>query len=399
MSSRPRSGALLLAAALLLAGLVGCSGPDGAEHATAPPTDLARSVSNALDARAHAVRAGDLHGFEQLLARRPALRERERTWFDNLTQLPLGHLGYRVEPGTLQRDGDRYTVTAELVLRLEGYDDRPVVTPGRFRFRAAPGDPGRLLLTGARLTDPQPWDLGPVEVRQGAGVLGVFDAGSVAQAPDLLRSVESGIASVSAQVPYDWDRSVVLYALADPTFVDGLHDVPGDDPEDLDAVAFPVGRSTRFALNPRMLEVAGAERDRLVRHELTHVALGTRDDDVPVWLAEGIAEWVSVAPLAPQQRRIPEAAVAAAEAGDDDLPDDATFNDADSEAHYGLAWFAVEVLADTYGPDEPWQLLDAMAQPGADPDVVLRDLLGTTTERLAQEADRLILARYAPGAG
>jgi hypothetical protein len=145
-----------------------------------------------------------------------------------------------------------------------------------------------------------------------------------------------------------------------------------------------------------MVTQPGRERDRLVRHELTHVAIGTRDDGVPVWLSEGLAEYVSVRPLPPQDRRIPEAAVVAAKNGVDDLPDDALFNDVDSEAHYGLSWWAVEYVADAYGKDVPWLMLDAMAQPGADPDEVLREQFGTSTHELAEQADRLILQLYDP---
>ena len=84
----------------------------------------------------------------------------------------------------------------------------------------------------------------------------------------------------------------------------------------------------------------------------------------------------------------------AAEAGVSGLPDDDTFNDQDSEAHYGLAWWAVEYVADAYGQSAPWQLLDAMAEPDADPDTVLREQLGLTTDQLADQADRMILALY-----
>lgn len=395
MSSRPRS-ALLLAATLLLASLAGCSGDDQPDDAAAPPHDVVKAIGRALDSRARVVRRADDAAFARLVAGDRAFRDQQRTWFGNLTQLPIGRLRYRVDAGSLLRDGDSYTVNADEVLQLDGYDAAPVSSPTRYEFRAAARHPGRFLLTAVAPSDPQPWDLGPIQVQQGTGVLGVFDAGSLDAAPALISSAESAIAAVSAQVPYDWSRSVVLYALSGPAFLDGLHDVPGDDPEDLDAVAFPVGRSTRFALNPRMLAEAGRERDRLVRHELTHVAVGARDDDVPVWLSEGLAEYVSVRPLAPQDRRIPEAAVVAAENGADDLPDDASFNDQDSEAHYGLSWWAVEYVADTYGPDAPWLLLDAMDRPGADPDDVLRQQLGTSTHQLAEQAGRLILRLYDP---
>ncbi len=391
----------LLTAALLAAGLLGAAGCSGDEpEAAGPvPVDAVRAIDRALDSRARAVRRADAEAFSRQVAGSAGFRELQQAWFANLTRLPVGRLAYEVEPGSVVREGGTWSAIVETSLRLEGYDERAVTSQGRYRFRAAAGRPGRFVLTAVEERDPQPWDLGPVDVRVGVGVLGIFDAGSVGAAPELLASVESGISAVSAQVPYAWSRSVVVYALSQPTFLEGLDDVPGDDPDDLDGVAFPVGESTRFALNPRMLAQPGRERDRLVRHELTHVALGTQDDAVPVWLSEGLAEYVAVRPLAPQDRRIPEAAVAAAAAGVSDLPDDDTFNDQDSDAHYGLAWWAVEWLADTYGDDAPWTLLEALAASGADPEAVLRDQFGTSTEELAREADRLILSLYEPAGG
>jgi hypothetical protein len=400
MSNTPRSH-LLVAALLLAAALSGCSSSDDEPADVAAPRqhDVVKAITRALDSRVRVVRRADADAFAKLVGGGRAFRDRQETWFDNLTQLPIARLGYRLDPGSLVRDGDTYTVEVERTLQLAGYDDETVTDQERYGFAPMKHHGGRFLVTSVTDAHPQPWDSGPVEVREGADVLGIFDAGSVDGATSLLGSVESGIAAVSAAVPYDWSKSVVVYALSDPSFLDSLEDVPGDDPGDLDAVAFPVGDSTRFVLNPSIVDRPGRERDRLVRHELTHVAIGTHDDDVPVWLAEGLAEYVSVRPLAPEDRRIPEAAVAAAEAGVGDLPDDATFNDDDSDAHYGLAWWAVEYVADAYGEDAPWQLLDAMAEPDADPTVVLREQFGTSTHELARQADRLILALYDPGEG
>lgn len=400
MSSTPRSLRALAALTIVAAALLGCSG-DGSPETTpdAVPQDAVDAISRALETRARAVRRADPDAFASLVGGPAAFRHEQQTWFANLTQLPIQRIGYRLDPGSLVRDGEAYAVTAEVTLQLEGYDAAPVTTETRLRFRPAPRRPGRLLLTAADPAQPQPWDLGPVEVREAAGVLGVFDPGSLDTASELLDSVEDGIASVAAEVPYDWNGTVVVYALSDPEFLLGLEGVPGDDPADLDALAFPVGESTRVALNPRMLDQAGRERDRLVRHELTHVAVGTRDDAVPVWLSEGLAEYVAVRPLAPEDRRIPEVAVRAAQAGVADLPDDTSFNGEGSDAHYGLAWWAIEYVADAYGEDVPWLLLDSMAEPGAEPDAVLRDQFGTSTEDLAGQAARLILALYDPGAG
>jgi hypothetical protein len=395
----------LVPALLVLAGtaLGGCSGETPPSPAV-PHADTTRALERALEQRARAVRRGDAAAFARTLGAGAAFRSAQRTWFDNLRQLPVERLRYRFDPASVVREGDGYWVTVDEVLQLDGFDEEPVAAPDRFRFVVGPS--GRMRLTSvtdpsweaAHHVQPQPWDLRPVEVRAGAGVLGVFDAGSVTTADSLLASVEDGIADVSALVPYDWSRTVVVYALSDPTFLTGLEDVPGEDPERLDAVSFPVGGGTRFVLNPRVVDRPGPERDRLVRHELTHVAVGTADDHAPVWLAEGLAEWVSVRPLPPEERRIPGAAIAAARAGDADLPDDGSFNDDDSQAHYGLAWWAVEHVADSYGEQVPWLLLDALGAAGADVDRVLRDDFGTSTRELARQADRLILTTYDAGA-
>jgi len=403
----PRTIAVLLALSLTATALVACTGEDqpGETSAEPAPASVTDEITRALDARATAVREADPAAFTASLGGRRSFRGQQQTWYSNLTQLPLAELRYTFDPASLVRDGAGYWVTVDEAVQLDGYDAAPVVTPDRFRFQTHAGS-GPMLLTsvtdaaweGKHQAQAQPWDLGPVEVRAGAGVLGVFDAASIAGAGALLTSVEAGISDVSAWVPYDWSRTVVVYALSDPTFLDSLEDVPGDDPGDLDAVSFPAGDGTRFVLNPRVLDDPGPDRDRLVRHELTHVAVGTHDDDAPVWLSEGLAEWVSVRPLAPEDRRLPHAALTAAQAGVEgvvDLPDDASFNDQDSQAHYGLAWWAVEYVASSYGDEAPWLLLDAIAEPGADPDDVLRDQFATSTEDLAAQADRLILATYA----
>ena len=417
--SRP-CGRLLPAAlvlALLGSALAACR--DDAGSAPAPTSeqgvasgaapDVLRGLERALARRTEAVRRGDAQAFGAGLAHgRPDFVRDQRTWFANLTQLPLAELGYSLDRGTLVRHGDDYWVVVERSMQLDGYDARPVITPDRFRF--TPGRrPGRYLI--ASTTDPawershhvqaQPWDTGPVEVRTGAGVLGVFDEASVGFARAVVSSTEDAIGTVAAAVPYTWSRTVVVYAPSDTDFLTSLEDVPGDDPASLDAVAFPVASggtvaATRVVLNPRMLGRDATERDRLVRHEVTHVAIGQHDDRAPVWLSEGIAERVSVQPMPPQERRVPEAAVEQAQAGVEDLPDDATFNDADSGVHYAVAWWACEYVADAFGEQTLWDLLDEMNRPGADPDAILRELLGLTSQDLAVKAGRMIEATFAP---
>lgn len=414
-----RPSGRLLSAVLVLVVLGGtlsaCRDDVGSAPPPAPTADAAPDVlhglERALARRAEAVRRGDAQAFESGLAPgRPAFLREQRSWFGNVAQLPLARFGYALDRSTLVRDGSDYSVVVERSMQLDGYDDRPVTTPDRFRF--TPGRrPGRYLL--ASTTDPawerahhvqaQPWDTGPVQVREGYGVLGIFDEGSVGFARAIVSSTEAAIGSVAAAVPYPWPHSVVVYAPSDTAFLTSLEGVPGDDPASLDAVAFTVASApggpvaaTRVVLNPRMLGRGAPERDRLIRHEVTHVAVGRHDDRAPVWLSEGIAELVSVQPMAPQDRLVPEAAVEQARrAGVEDLPEDATFNDADSGVHYAVAWWACQYVADAFGNRSLWDLLDAMNEPGADPDRILEERLGLTSQDLAEKAGRMIEATFA----
>jgi hypothetical protein len=432
MPTRPSS--FRTACALLLLTTAGCSlvsadpdepagstpSPSGVTITDAPPDALA-GIESALDRRADAVRRGDERAFLAGLTRGdqgdPGLRDQQRTYFANLRQLPLAAFDYTVDPTGLVREGEDYWVAVDLALQLEGFDTAPVVSRDRFRF--TPGDqPGRFRL--ASVTDlrwqvdhevrPQPWDDGEVVVSRRGNVLGVFDSGSIRAATKLLAAVERGIADVAGVVPTSWSQTVVVYALSNTAFLATLPGLPGGDPTSVDGVTFPVFASpdgegsdadlagTRFVLHPRMLDEPGRARNRLVRHELTHVALGEADDRAPVWLSEGLAEYVSVQPLPPERRTISEAALDAARAGVTEMPPDDSFNDAGTpgraSANYGIAWFACEYLAASYGEVALWQVLDALNAEDADPDQVLLALLGLNVRTLARKAGKLILTTY-----
>jgi len=383
---------------------------DEAHQKDPPPQPaVAPALGRVLRDRAAAVRSADQTAFLAGVASRDASFVADQTtYFENLDQLPLARFAYSLDPTSLARTGRDYWATVEVTMQLDGYDARPVVRPDRYRF--TPQGQGRYAVASVtdrawesrNELDPQPWDLGPITVRTGHRVLGVFDAGSKASANAVMGEVEKGISAVDAAIPYDWDDGVVLYALDDPAFLSGLDNVPGADPLSLDAVSFevmatPVGRtvaSTRFVLNPDVLGDAGPGRGRLIRHELTHVALGARADDVPAWLSEGLAEYVSVRPMAPEDRAISGAALSAAEDGLSSLPTDQDFGGPGAEAGYGVSWWACEYLASAYTEPILWTLLEAM--PKGRPDDVLEDLVDMDESELARRAGKLMLDTYRP---
>ena len=423
MSTRPadrlwggkRRVVAALIAGLVLASLQGCGlFADDAPEASSQvaPADVAPQLQAVLDARAAALRD---HREQTFLATVDVsdrtLRARERRFFANLSQLPIARLDYELVLSSLVDTGSGVTAVVRRRLQLTPYDALPVVTPDRVSFAVVDG---RYVIAGdhdrawqkANDIEVPPWDTTSIEVRTAPGVLGVFDRESVADADAVLADVQQGLADVGALVPGDWARGVVVYALSDVTAFREIDDLPGGDPEHLDAVAFPVQSapwsrhlaSTRVVLHPRMLHESSPARQRLIRHELTHVALGMHDDRVPVWLSEGLAEWVSVQPIPVAERLISADAVTAAIAGINDLPSSDQFNGADAGANYGLAWWACEVIAAEHGSAMLWQLLDAMAEGDgtteAEQGEVLKRLVGLNAHQLARRAARRIVATF-----
>lgn len=439
----------VLAVAVLLAGLpAGCGWfeedePDAAASpsasasatATAVPTirkprktaateDVDPRVALAqrtLDRRAAAVRSGDLDAFlRELWTEDPAFVAEQTQYFRNLQQLPLEVFRYTVgldewgkgavDPAIADR---AFLPQVELTTRLAGFDDRPVHRLVGFTFV---GGGGELLIAADDDADDQllaglgtaPWDLVPIEVRRTPRALVVLDRQSRRRADDIVRALSQGLRTVDGAVPADWDGRVVLYAVGSPEVISSLGDIPGGNVAGVGALAFPVlstpGQraiaSYRVVLNPSMLSAEPLALRRLLTHELSHVALRERDDKVPVWLTEGIAEWVSVQGLRPQQVRISEAVVRRAQRrGADALPASADFNAADSEWNYALSWWAAEWIARNRGSQALWSLLEAMREPrggtdDAEQERILKREAGVYSRQLAVRAARLIVDTY-----
>ncbi|MBD8869600.1 hypothetical protein [Nocardioides donggukensis] len=408
--------AAALSAVLVLGALTSCTPSEVLQEVTPeadPAVVASEQVRELLRRRSGAVRDGDLSTFlRDVSTDRARFERRQRRYFHNLRELPLGRFRHRLGGAPRLGPDGRVEVVVSTRMQLAGFDRHPVTTPALFTF--APDGDGGLVLTSDRDAgfnrqrdiEPAPWDITRIEVQRGDGVLGVFDTGSVGASEQIIDAVEDGIAAVGSAVPLEWDRKVVLYALSDIRVLAELDNLPGGDPDRLDGVTFPVRggpdgdrlAGTRFMLHPRMVDRNDDVRDRLIRHELTHVALGSRDDRVPTWLSEGLAEYVSVRPVPEFERRISRDAVAAARAGVVRLPAGSSFNGPKSGANYGIAWYACEHVADAYGEPALWRLLDAMrAGSGtreSDQGAVLREVIGVRGTDLAGAAGAKILATF-----
>jgi hypothetical protein len=421
LAERRWEGTAAAVVTVLVLLLTGCS-PFGGEEDVEPGLRSSQSVEEQvdelLDRRARAVRTGRVAGFlEDVDRSRRAFLRWQRTYFGNLRELPLRTFRYDVHPDSVVvlDDGTVQAVVA-VSLQLRGYDAVPVVTSNLFTFSIREDD--SLALLSDRDEDYerkhdvqlQPWDQLDVEVveeaDEGASVLGVFDTRSIDAAYQIMPTVVAAMAAVDAEVPLPWSPEAVVYALSDIRVMANLNGLPGGDPDNLDGVAFAVQAvtgmpriaSTRMLLHPRMIFRTDDVRERLVRHELTHVALGTRDDQVPKWLSEGLAEYVSVQPVPLVERLISRDAVKAARRGIRSLPSDEEFNLGHSGANYGIAWFACEYIVRVFGEDALWGLFDAMRARGGSSagvqDRVLQKELGLTSGQLAAFAGQEILQTF-----
>lgn len=412
----------------LVLGLVACGGGDSDDDSllgdgqdTGITAAQARTQEQRiLNQRIRAVRERDLdlflrridHGDEGLMAR-------QRRYFRNLVQLPLATFGYRVSDQSWEGvalapswGDDVHIPRIELTMQLEGYDAVPVERTVGFVFSFREGrativsdrtSTGKPLFEGT----PAPWDLIAITVREEPGVLGIFDHTTRASAATVTGAVRDGIAQIDQALPFTWSGHVVVYSVQSSRVLESFTDVPGGSLDHLGALTFPTYSenepsqvaSTRMLVMPGSVSAGQPFLGRITRHELSHAAIGVRDDGAPAWVSEGIAEYLGAREIAQRDRIIPTSALGRAQTEDNAMPVTGSFNDTDQEWHYALSWMACDYIADTLGETRLWELVDAMHNGGdgtddAEQDRVLQQVLGFDARELARRAAARIRNLY-----
>ena len=411
---------------LLFLGLVACGGSSSDDHGAlgsdtrVTAAQARRQEQQILAQRVRAVRERNVSLFLRRVDHRDkALMTRQRRYFNNLVQLPLATFGYRVLDHQWdglaldKRWGQQGDVPQlQLSLQLRGFDAVPVRrTVGFvFSFRKGRGTivsdrtaAGKPLFEGA----PAPWDLTAITVRQEPGVLGIFDRGTRASAATVTGAVREGIGQIAHALPFAWSGHVVVYSVQSSRVLASFTDVPGGSLGHLGALTFPTyaedehGQvaSTRMLVMPTSVRAGQPFLGRITRHELSHVAIGIRDDGAPAWVSEGIAEYLGAREIPQRDRIIPTSALSRARTEDSGMPVSRTFNDTDQEWHYALSWMACDYIADTFGESRLWELVDATHNGGdgtsdAQQDRVLQQVLGFDSRELARRAAARIRNLY-----
>jgi len=336
-----------------------------------------KSRKTALDVilaqRATAVLKGDVKAFlASVDPKQPKLVAEQRVLFGNLRQFQFTTLQYfvadeRLSPKMEEQYGkSAFSTRVMMRYQLAGLDPKPVQTDLGYTFVV---QVGRWILVAddaieETLSDDghrQPWDFQPISVIRRGKVVVVVDKAEPALGKKIAGVSQTAVAAVRRHWPRPWNGAVMVVAMSEPhvmsllwttgtgtgwTIAAKAVTLYDGEPLSVKAVA-PVG--SRIVINPAVRKTL--DEDLLV-HEMTHVATVPIGLRAPVWLVEGVAEYVRCRSIEDDPRwtvdpyrktvrtkYLPSMKV---------LPGEAEF-DANGDRSYGQAWWATEYLVSAEG--------------------------------------------------
>ena len=274
-----------------------------------------RELSDLLDGLAQALASADDDAVEELLHDpESVVGERWRTRAANLADVPFDDLGLRLDPrsGTMTTDRARarFPDVDEVVVVgvleehvLAGHDlDGPARHRHTLTFVRMDGD-WRLAddRDGRILGRPEPgflWDLAPVTTTAQGPVLALHpeDAAAVDR---LVAETAAAMEILPQRWPADWSQRTVLSI---PSDREQLAHVVGGSLDLDDFLAFTSATTysapgvheitgTRLVVNPDRFPASSDARERVLLHELVHVATRpVASHRIPLWLEEGVAQ-------------------------------------------------------------------------------------------------------------
>jgi len=327
VAARGWVAALAVLAALAGGCTSGGQAPPASSASSAATVDAA--VRRLLDQHAAAVLHRDQAAFlAGIDPRAQAYRTRQTAVFANLAQVPLAAWSYtlvRTDAFALAPSADgTYRVAAEVRLgyRLTGYDTEPVESTAYLTLSRRDG---HWYLAGdedgtasGHRGAVQLWDQGPVQVVRGAHslVLGLGDEAALRGYAD---NADAAVPAVTRVWGSGWPGKVVVEVPATLDQMAALIGATADDYRDIAAVttgelgADAQAPADRVIVNPAAFaELSAFGRQAVLTHETTHVATRlSTTENTPLWLSEGIADWVAYRDSGRTAPALPKAKVAA----------------------------------------------------------------------------------------
>lgn len=172
------------------------------------------------------------------------------------------------------------------------------------------------------------------------------------------------------------------------------------------AAVFPVGREKpdgEWALSGWRMKISPSEladlldNRSLLRHELAHLLLRDLDYAAPIWVKEGIAEYVGYYPLHPDRLTLPKKLRTRLLAERHELPQYGVFGTW-PELSYPESFAGVSHLVQTYGMTKFRALLakymtDGGQNPDYATDAIVRDVYGITERQLGEATWRVLASQ------
>ncbi|MCO5967096.1 hypothetical protein [Actinoallomurus soli] len=409
--------------------------------ATTAPAPTRAAVASLLQRRSRAVLTHDRAAFLATVdPSAQAFRAGQQTLFDNLAKAPLAAWRESLaDTRAAAAADDGWTARLTLTYRLRGFDSRDVAYTQYLTFERH-GDTGWVVSgdgsTHGLRDDPQIWDGPDLTVIKGRyslvlaeGNSGVGDgspagdgsatgngtgagdgtgaAGGAetrtADLRDIARRLDTGVGLVSKVVGDHWSRRVVVLA---PATEQQAEELAGDvrNLGDIAALATvsggggdPDGGADRIVISPTAFgRLNGLGRHVVLTHELVHVAMGgARDSRTPMWLVEGLADYVGYKDSGVSTRAAGRELAGLISSGGlpSSPPGRGAFTGSGERlsAAYEEAWLACRMIAERYGEGRLVRLYrTAEAEPGSagDPrieDRALRAVLGVDSSRFAAQ--------------
>ncbi|WBQ06265.1 hypothetical protein [Kribbella sp. CA-293567] len=330
---------------------------------------MAAGIDVALKGRAAALQSGTLAQFLAYSDPKNVKQlERDRQVFANLRLIGMKQVSYLRQlsftPELRPKLGkNARAVRVKMLTQIAGIDPAPRLTQLGF---ALVERGGRWLVVddddaeaGERGDGREPWEIGPIEVSRGRGVLVISSPGDGENGRRLVKEALAAVPAVQAATKRA-QAGILVVAMAgarswDQTTITGGHPadavaIPNFTPTNAEATEYKVTAS-RIVINP----TGRKKTDRfLLAHEFVHAAMAPLGDGAPIWLVEGYAEYVQYRLLersnysdwvAGERRQFRSTARKSLVV----LPIDGVFHGDYDESSYGIAWIIVEHLVKKYG--------------------------------------------------
>lgn len=350
-----------------------------------------------------AVAARDPSAFRSNWLRTPAAQRSATATLASLMRLQVSQFSMHVDEGAVGAGGPAWTVGVDVTWRLAGLGGAPAHSTLVGRFRAVTGRAVLAGLTVATATHQPIWLARETQLRRSPRTLVVgSDPGQTRRVALLLgRAVHA----VGAVLPH-WHGRLLAYV---PSTESQFTALVAARPRDYDGIAAVTttidgSESTRtpsvVVVNPTVFDPLGAlSAQVVVTHEATHAATGAAAVTMPLWVAEGFADYVAIGSV-----QVPTAEAAAraltvvrrSGAAPAALPGASAFDASGRalEAAYEESWLANALIAREYGRPALVEFYFAVEQHRMSVDDAFRSLLHTSRTAFT-EVWRGYLARLA----